>query len=148
MNPLLPCSSTPLHISPLLHRSCSPCIFPSYYTYLHPPPTFLFPPVPNIYSIPCLPPAPPFRLFDPFIAISLLPPPFPTHSYYPPLFSLAFYPLVDPFHPSTPACPPAPISLFFDYLWMVFCINCYCSASKHVNTSLVWYNKQHLTAFL
>jgi hypothetical protein len=56
---------------------------------------------------------PPFFLFDPFIAISLLSPPFPTPLYYQPLFSLGFYPLVDPSHPPTPACPPAPISPFW-----------------------------------
>ena len=40
------------------------------------------------------------------------------------------------------------IPLFFLLFMDNFCVNCYCSPSKHVNTSLVGWNKEYLTAFL
>src|ERR1700683_3812920 len=79
---------------------------PNRYLYTHHR-CFYTPQAPIYIPSPALTPAPPFCHFDPFIAILLLSPPFPTPLYYPPLVSLGFYPLVGPSHPPAPACPPA-----------------------------------------
>ena len=107
--PPSPMPSYPPTYLPPSHPKTSPCISPSCgYIYTHHR-CFYTPQAPIYIPSPApLTPAPPFRLFDPFIAISLLSPPFPTSLYYKPLFSLGFYPLVDLSHIPLPLPIPLP----------------------------------------
>ena len=110
---------------------------------------FLFHPNAPIHIVyqPC-PPTPHFCFFGPFLAIPLLPVPSPTIQYLLQLISKAFYPLLDPSYPPTPACPPpAPIFTFLNNLWTLFCMN-FCSYLHiHVHTLCVVLNTRYLTAF-
>src|ERR1700683_3660641 len=82
---------------------------------------FLFHPNAPIHIVyqPC-PPTPHFRFFGPFLAAPLLPVPPPTIQCLLQLISKAFYPLLDPSYPPTPACPPCPHFRFSEQFMNAF----------------------------
>ena len=118
-----PHAPLPFFISPSPGSQTAPLPFPHHNThiYIHHLHFYLLF-VAQLYFTLALSPAPPhFRFFHHFMAIPLLPEPFPTLLYHNTLFYRAPHPMDDPPYFPAPACPLPPIFAFFTILWLSPC---------------------------
>ena len=116
-----PHAPLPSFISPSPGSQTAPLLFPHHNThiYIHHLHFYLLF-VAQLYFTLALSPAPPhFRFFHHFMAIPLLPEPFPTLLYHNTLFYRAPHPMDDPPYSPAPACPLPPIFAFFHHFMAI-----------------------------